>query len=120
MPGPAHGSVATTPAPPRNVHGAGSAVDLRHRHVPPRRPFAYAEKYNDFYVGDTILLGNLTLQGGLRWDQQQSTNTGVSIAREPDPGHAAHSSLLPPSRLMHGRHSDCALPAVTFAGDPER
>jgi outer membrane receptor protein involved in Fe transport len=29
-------------------------------------------KSTDLYVGDTILLGNLTLQAGLRWDNQKA------------------------------------------------
>src|SRR5260221_4645207 len=39
------------------------------------RVAAYDEKYNDFYAGDTILMGNLTLQAGLRWDSQKTLNT---------------------------------------------
>ncbi len=79
----------------------------------------YNEKYNDFYAGDTILMGNLTLQGGLRWDRQQSTNTGVSVGVNP--------ILSSPLNLpcISGIASSCtngalnaALPAITFAGDP--
>jgi hypothetical protein len=43
----------------------------------------YAEKYNDFYLGDTVLFGNLTIQGGLRADRQQSKNVAVSVGANP-------------------------------------
>ena len=37
----------------------------------------YVVKYNDFYVGDTIVRGNLTVQGGLRFDRQKARNGRV-------------------------------------------
>ncbi len=71
----------------------------------------YAEKYNDFYVGDTILLGNLTLQGGLRWDRQSTRNLPVSIAANP--------ILAAPLTLprLNGTNLTAQLPSVDFAGD---
>jgi len=36
-------------------------------------PYNYEYKYNDIYVGDTMLWGNLTLQAGLRFDNQKAT-----------------------------------------------
>ena len=39
----------------------------------------YGEKYRDLYVGDTILMGNLTLQAGLRMDKQESLNTAAQL-----------------------------------------
>ncbi|HJQ41118.1 MAG TPA: TonB-dependent receptor [Thermoanaerobaculia bacterium] len=33
--------------------------------------YDYEYKYNDLYVGDTVLWGNLTLQAGLRFDRQK-------------------------------------------------
>lgn len=36
---------------------------------------SYDTDYKDLYVGDTILLGNLTIQAGLRYDMQSSRNT---------------------------------------------
>jgi Carboxypeptidase regulatory-like domain len=35
----------------------------------------FSSKSTDFYVGDTIMLGNLTLQGALRYDQQKGVNS---------------------------------------------
>jgi Carboxypeptidase regulatory-like domain/TonB-dependent Receptor Plug Domain len=34
-------------------------------------PYDYEYKYNDIYVGDTMLWGNLTVQAGLRFDNQK-------------------------------------------------
>ena len=45
--------------------------------------FTYGVKYNDAYVGDTILMGNLTLQAAVRWDQQKGSNNGGVIAANP-------------------------------------
>ncbi|MGZ8761556.1 MAG: carboxypeptidase regulatory-like domain-containing protein, partial [Aeromicrobium sp.] len=38
--------------------------------------FTYNVNSTDFYVGDTMLLGNLTLQVGLRWDSQVGSIEG--------------------------------------------
>jgi hypothetical protein len=35
-------------------------------------PYNYEFKYNDIYAGDTMLWGNLTVQAGLRFDNQKS------------------------------------------------
>jgi hypothetical protein len=52
--------------------------------------FTYGVKTNDLYVGDTIMTGNLTLQAGLRYDQQQGQVNGGSVG-----GNAAVPSILP-------------------------
>jgi hypothetical protein len=41
------------------------------------------QKYNDAYIGDTILMGNLTIQAGLRYDTQKSHN--LETTAEPNP-----------------------------------
>ncbi|HYC58181.1 MAG TPA: TonB-dependent receptor [Thermoanaerobaculia bacterium] len=49
--------------------------------------FTYNVKSTDFYIGDTIMLGNLTLQGGLRYDNQAgSIDAGVLPANVNFPG----------------------------------
>jgi Carboxypeptidase regulatory-like domain len=49
--------------------------------------FTYNVDSTDFYVGDTIMLGNLTLQGGLRWDKQVANiDAGVLPANPNFPG----------------------------------
>jgi len=81
----------------------------------------YDEKYNDFYVGDTILMGNLTVQGGLRWDRQQTTNTAVSIGANPI---LAAPLTLPCIGTLtcsgtKGGNLSATLPGLSFAGDPQ-
>jgi hypothetical protein len=75
---------------------------------------AYDEKYNDFYVGDTILLGNLTVQAGLRWDAQKSRNLASSSPSNP--------VLAAPLTLPFGGSATAPtiaaqLPAISFGGD---
>lgn len=56
------------------------------------RPFnpGYDAKYEDAYIGDTMLLGNLTVQASARYDQQRGSNfAGVQPANPTVP------SLLP-------------------------
>ena len=59
-PGPAHGywdfALGATPV----------AVAIR----PPQA--RYSGEYDEFYLGDTVMFRNLTIQGGLRWDKQSS------------------------------------------------
>jgi hypothetical protein len=45
---------------------------------------AFSNKYNDAYVGDTIIWNNLTLMAGLRWDDQRARNAASSVAANPD------------------------------------
>jgi hypothetical protein len=59
--------------------------------------FTYNVKSTDFYVGDTVLLGNLTLQAGLRWDGQEGSILDGSLPA---------NSIMPDE-----------LPAISFDGD---
>jgi hypothetical protein len=59
-------------------------------------PYNYEYKYNDAYVGDTMLLGNLTIQAGLRYDNQKASAGDQSTPLNPitvDP--VTHISYLP-------------------------
>jgi hypothetical protein len=58
---------------------------------------SYGSKYTDVYAGDTILLGNLTVNAGLRYDLQKAQNKASTVAANP-----AFPDLMP---------------SVTFAGD---
>jgi hypothetical protein len=71
---------------------------------------SYSGKYNDFYVGDTILMGNLTLQAGLRYDQQKSRNTPSSS----DPNPLLATPLTTP---VNGAYPTAYLPGLNFGGD---
>jgi hypothetical protein len=64
------------------------------------------EKMNDFYVGDTILMGNLTLQAGVRWDSQKSKNLGSTVNANP---------VIGTPITLNG--TTVSLPTVTFSGD---
>jgi hypothetical protein len=116
-PGPAHGwwdysgiaATCTAQGLPANCGVANLSRDVN---------VAYGEKYNDFYVGDTILMGNLTLQGGLRWDRQQSSNLGVSILANPilaTPLNLPCSTTIASS--CTGGTLNASLPGVTYGGD---
>jgi hypothetical protein len=67
---------------------------------------SYDTNYRDLYVGDTILLGNLTLQAGVRYDKQASKNTASFSAANP--------ILSTPLALDGGT---AFLPALNFQGD---
>jgi hypothetical protein len=117
LPGPAHGflSYAVTQSTAATNQSTCIANGLPSGCFTATLPrdvnIGYAEKYNDFYIGDTILLGNFTIQGGLRWDRQSTKNLGVSIAANP--------ILATPLTLprLNGTSLTAQLPAVNFAGD---
>jgi hypothetical protein len=83
---------------------------------------AFDESYRDFYVGDTILMGNLTVNAGLRADRQRSTNTGVNIGGNPilsTPLTLPCTATLKSSGVCDSSGNlTTALPAVNFGGDP--
>jgi carboxypeptidase family protein len=43
----------------------------------------YTVKYNDVYVGDTVAFGNLTIQAGLRYDNQTGRNHTLTFDKNP-------------------------------------
>jgi len=123
LPGPSHGFLdysvsGVNPAVCANQNlpaGCFTATLPRDVHV------GYDEKYNDFYIGDTILLGNLTVQGGLRWDRQQTKNLPVSIEANPilaTPLPLPCISTLRCNGTLGGT-LNASLPALSYAGDPK-
>jgi hypothetical protein len=70
-----------------------------------------SEKINDIYVGDTIIAGNLTLQAGLRWDQQRGRNEPSAAPANP--------VLATPLTGIPGcaPPNICQLPSVSYGGD---
>src|SRR5207237_10370666 len=78
---------------------------------------SYGEKYRDLYVGDTVLLGNLTLQGGVRADRQQSRNVAVSVGANPLLASALNLPCVTALRCTGGT-LNASLPAISFGGDP--
>jgi hypothetical protein len=85
-PGPAHGywDYSSTQAPGATICAKqGLTADCGVARVIRDTAFPLNEKYNDFYVGDTILLGNFTVQAGVRLDRQQSQNLPLSVPANP-------------------------------------
>jgi len=129
LPGPSHGFLdysvsGVTPAPGTDSvckrqglpEGCFTATLPRDVHV------AFDEKYNDFYVGDTVLLGNLTVQGGLRWDRQQTKNLPISIAANPILSTPLTLPCIASLRCSGtlGGNVNASLPAVDYPGDPRQ
>ncbi len=79
----------------------------------------YGEKYNDLYAGDTILLGNLTIQAGARWDSQKSKNLATSSEANPMIGTATTLPCAPSAASYCGSSGTFTTsePALAFAGD---
>ena len=73
-PGPAAGFWETNSIAPGDCTAAGLPSNCQIAAVTRQSSKAYGEKYRDLYAGDTILMGNLTLQAGLRLDKQESLN----------------------------------------------
>jgi hypothetical protein len=77
---------------------------------------AYGQRYNDAYVGDTILMGNLTLQAGLRYDDQKTRNLPATSGANP---FLANGLTLPTGCSTSGCTGTltAALPPLIFPGD---
>ena len=71
----------------------GSALAALTRNAVPK----FGARYKDIYAGDTILIGNLTINAGARYDWQSAKNFASSVPANP---------IVPD-----------LLPAVSFAGD---
>jgi hypothetical protein len=82
---------------------------------------AYAEKYTDLYAGDTILMGNLTLQAGLRYDGQKTRNTASAAPANPVIGSPI-TIACGPIAISKGVCTSAgfittSLPALSYGGD---
>src|SRR5206468_8506589 len=72
----------------------------------------YTEKYNYFSADNTILIGNLTRQGGLRYDTQKERNEATSVGPNP--------LLSTPLQLPikgTGGFQTAFLPPLSYPGD---
>ncbi len=65
-------------------------------------PYNYEYQYNDAYVGDTMLWGNLTLQAGLRFDHQKAHAADQSSPTVPLATFADGTPLLPAVSVNSG------------------
>jgi hypothetical protein len=85
----------------------------------------YSGKYNEFYVGDTVMINNLTIQAGLRWDDQASAIQALEVGSNPI---LASALTLPCAAPGPGITLNCTatggnlttqLPSVSFPGQSE-
>src|SRR5205807_6965370 len=75
----------------------------------------------DLYVGDTILMGNLTLQAGLRYDDQKTRNTASSNASNPIIGTPITIACAPLAKAKGACNAagfiTTSLQGLSFPGD---
>src|SRR5262245_5371515 len=93
----------------RGVTGTGSCYTA---YLTRFRDARFDEKYNDAYIGDTILMGNLTLQVGLRYDVQKTKNTPSAVGSNP----LLATPLTLPVAGFAGA-TTISMPGLSFAGD---
>ncbi len=74
--------------------------------------YAYNQKYSDVYLGDTILLGNLSIQAGLRWDLQKTFNTASASPANPIIGTPITVPIV-----GAGGFTTASLPGISYPGD---
>ena len=118
-PGPSHGRIDYSPSNLPTLCTAQGLPSNCYRGVLPRDvAVGYDEKYNDEYVGDTIMFHNVTVQAGLRFDQQKTTNVAQSIGANPI---IADPLTLPCIKSLGCPNNQLSaqLPALTYPGDPQ-
>ncbi len=128
LPGPSHGRWDYSTTSPTTCAKYGLAATCGIAVLPRDVALGYNEKYNDAYIGDTILMGNLTIQAGLRWDNQKTTNTAVSIAANPVLAtpltlpcikSLGCSGAVDPTNANLVGSIGGAVPSLNYAGDPQ-
>jgi hypothetical protein len=78
----------------------------------------YSGKYNELYLGDTMMFGNLTIQAGLRWDDQSSAILPMDVTPNP----VLASALTLPcitSLTCTGGSLSTQLPGIDYPGQDE-
>ena len=84
-----------------------------------RQPTAsYSGEYNELYLGDTIMVGDLTIQAGLRYDDQASSIQALNV----DPNPIIGTPLSLPcitSANCAGGSLNVLLPGVNYPGQDE-
>lgn len=81
---------------------------------------AYSGEYSEIYVGDTVLLGNLTLQAGFRYDNQQSRIETMNVGANPvlsTPLNLPCISTL--NCTSTGGSLNASLPGISYPGQNE-
>jgi hypothetical protein len=78
----------------------------------------YSGEYTELYLGDTILMGNLTIQAGLRYDDQASRIQALDV--QPNPVLASSLTLPCTTSLTCASGSLAAqLPGIAYPGQTE-
>jgi len=84
-----------------------------------RPPLAsYSGEYNELYVGDTVMFGNLTIQAGVRYDDQKSAIQPMDVSPNPV---LATALTLPciTSLACTGGSLSTQLPGIQYPGQDE-
>jgi hypothetical protein len=79
---------------------------------------AYSGEYNEFYVGDTIMFGNMTIQAGLRYDDQASKIEAMAVDGNPVIGTALNLPCIA-SLNCAGGSVNAHLPGLNYPGQDE-
>ena len=80
---------------------------------------AYSGEYNELYIGDTVMLGNLTLQGGLRWDDQSSAIQALNVQPNPILGTALTLPCASGTAGCVNGQQTAQLPGLQYPGQDE-
>lgn len=116
-PGPASGymtfSSSTVSAASCAAQGLPANCAVGYLYRPPQAN--YSGKYNELYLGDTVMFGNLTLQAGLRYDKQESQILPMSIGGNPILSSALNIECVAALNCAGGRR-DAVLPGIEFPG----
>ncbi|HYR29054.1 MAG TPA: hypothetical protein VEU30_11355, partial [Thermoanaerobaculia bacterium] len=85
-----------------------------------RPPLAsYSGEYNELYLGDTILLGNLTIQAGLRWDDQSSAIQPLDVQPNPILGTALTLPCAAGAAGCVNGQQTATLPGLAYPGQSQ-
>lgn len=76
----------------------------------------YSGKYNELYLGDTLQLGNLTVQGGLRYDKQESRILPMTINGNAILGNTLNIECIATLSGCTAGRRDAILPGIDFPG----
>lgn len=79
---------------------------------------SYSGEYHELYLGDTILLGNMTIQAGLRYDDQSSAIQPLDVQPNPVLSSALTLPCIP-SLTCAGGSLSAQLPGIQYPGQSE-
>ena len=80
---------------------------------------SYTGKYNELYLGDTLLLGNFTIQAGLRWDDQASKIEPLDVQSNPILGTPLTLPCVTGAAGCVNGQQTAQLPGLNYPGQSE-